>query len=102
MGSDTMKQATTFKTLTLAIAAALALATGCKDDKHCDTLASKICEGNKDGNCVKTTKGWIQDQMSDDGKKASADEANLVCKMVLDDKDALEAWKAQAARGDAD
>jgi hypothetical protein len=87
---------------TTKIVSALALSfslglTGCGHGNSCDALAKKLCEGKDDATCTKT-KAWLDSQMTGPkGEKLSSGEAAEACKMIADDKDALEAYKKQAA-----
>jgi len=84
--------------LTLALSLAFAAA-GCgKDDKACDTLANKICDGKGDDYCKKT-KAWLDKELvGPDGEKMSGNETGMACKMIMDDKEALAAYRNQAKR----
>lgn len=63
----------------------------------CDKLAKALCDGKDDATCKKT-KAWLDSEMTGpSGEKLSQGQADLACKMILDDKDSLAAYKKQAA-----
>ena len=81
----------------LSLSPGLGLAACGGGGNSCDTLAKKLCEGKDDATCTKT-KAWLDSEMTGpNGEKLSSGEAAQACKMILDDKDALAAYKQQAA-----
>jgi hypothetical protein len=63
----------------------------------CDQLAKKLCNGKDEATCKKT-KEWLDSEMTGpDGKKLSSSDSNLACKLILDDKDAVEAYQSMAS-----
>lgn len=86
---------TTLFLSSLALCAGLSLS-GCKSGNACDKLADKLCDGKDDATCKKI-KTWLDSEMTGPNKeKLSSDQASLGCSMILDDKDALEAYKKEA------
>jgi hypothetical protein len=82
---------------TLSITLALGLAACGGGGSSCDNLAKKLCEGKDDATCKKT-RTWLDSEMTGPkGEKLSSSESNEACKMILDDADALAAYKGQAA-----
>ena len=80
----------------LSLSLGLGLAACGGGGNSCDTLAKKLCEGKDEATCKKT-KAWLDSELTGpNGEKLSSSEAAQGCKMILDDKDALEAYKAQA------
>ena len=87
----------TMMILSVSLGLGLGLAACGKSASSCDTLAKKLCEGKDDATCQKT-KAWLDSELTGpNGEKLSASEAAEGCKMILDDKDALEAYKTQAS-----
>ena len=81
----------------LALAVSVAACGGGGGGNACDQLAKKLCEGKDDATCKKT-KAWLDSEMTGpNDEKLSASESSTACKMILDDKDALQAYKDQAA-----
>lgn len=90
------------KTLILNLTLALGLAAtaaGCGgSDSHCDNLVKKICDGKGDDYCKKT-KAWLDKEFEGpNGEKLTQEESSAVCKMIVDDSDALAAYRSQANR----
>jgi hypothetical protein len=92
-----MKHLTTMLSV-LAISFGAVAMTGCgSKGGSCDQLAKQLCAGKDDATCQKV-KTWLDSEMTGPNKeKLSASEAEAGCKMIADDKDALEAYKKQAA-----
>ena len=85
---------TALKTLVLTFALGLA-SSGC-GNKACGELRDKICAGKDKATCEKV-KAWIDSEMTGPDKKPlDADQADTVCKMILDDSKALDAWKRRS------
>jgi len=86
------------KTLTLMIGLSLgAAACGSSNGGACDQLNKKLCSGKDKAYCEKT-KSWLANEMvGPDDKKLSDDEANMACKLIAGDKDALAAYQHKAA-----
>jgi hypothetical protein len=88
-----MKQ---LKTIVAVLGLGLALG-ACSGGDSCEALNKKLCAGKDDAACKKT-RAWLDSEMTGpDGKKLSSSESSEACKMILDDKDALEAYVKQAA-----
>jgi hypothetical protein len=62
---------------------AIALFSGCGSD--CDKLTKKMCEGQDEATCTAIKAWWESELTGPDGKKLSSDEAEVGCKMILDD-----------------
>jgi len=89
---------TLIASLTLALGVAFTAA-GCGgSDNHCDKLVKKICDGKGDDYCDKT-KDWLEKEFEGpNGEKLTSEESSTVCKMIVDDSDALAAYRSQATR----
>lgn len=71
--------------------------TACSKSSPCDKLAKALCDGKDDATCKKT-KAWLDSEMTGpNGEKLSQGQSDLACKMILDDKDSLAAYKQQAS-----
>lgn len=67
---------------------AIALVTGCGSD--CDKLRKKLCEGQDDATCAAMKDEFDNKFLTGpDGKKLSGDEAEVGCKMILSDDEAV-------------
>jgi hypothetical protein len=81
--------------LGLALTLALGACGGGSDS--CDALAKKLCAG-KDAETCKKTKAWLDSEMTGPSdEKLSKDESSMACKMIMSDKDSLQAYTEQAA-----
>ena len=70
------------------------LVAGCGSD--CDKLKKKLCSGQDEATC-KAMKAWFDSELTGpDGKALDKDAAELGCKMILDDSEALKAYLNQA------
>ena len=87
----------TLATFVASLSLGLALtACGGGGGNSCDALAKKLCAGKDEASCKKT-KEWLDSEMvGPDDKKLSSSESGAACKMIMDDKDIFEAYKAQA------
>jgi len=85
------------KTLTLMIGLSLgAAACGGSGGGACDQLNKKLCSGNDKAYCDKT-RAWLDKEMvGPNDEKLSSDEANMACKLIASDKDALAAYRHKA------
>jgi hypothetical protein len=80
----------------LSLGSSLTLA-ACGGGSSCDSLAKKLCEGQDEATCKKTRE-WLDSEMTGPHhEKLSSGEAAEVCKMILDDKEALGAYTKQAS-----
>ncbi len=92
----TMK--TLAKTLTLMIGLSLGLAAcGSSGGSACDDLNKKLCSGKDKAYCEKTHAWLTKEMVGPDDEKLSSDEANMACKMIAGDKDALAAYQMKSA-----
>jgi hypothetical protein len=85
----------TLSILSLGLALALG-ACGGGGGNSCDALAKKLCAGKDDATCKKT-KAWLDSEMTGpNDEKLSSAESGAACKMIMDDKAALQAYTDQA------
>lgn len=85
------------KMLSLAFVASTALLGACGKDDSCAKVVKHVCEEGK-VDCDKT-KAWLEKQMTGpDDKPLGGDERQQVCKMLLEDKEALAGYTEQGKR----
>lgn len=77
-----------------ALIAVAFLVAGCSN--NCDDLKKKLCEGQDEASCT-AMKKWFDAQMEGpDGKQLSSDEAEVACKMIMNDDRSMKSYVENA------